>query len=34
MNFGWYIVYLLMIAANSVMCTSHGYGINTWQNWA
>ena len=30
---GWYVVYLLMIVVNSVMCTAHGYSFKTWQNW-
>ena len=34
MNTGWYIVYLLMIAINSVMTTVHGFDIGTWQHWA
>lgn len=33
MNTGWYIVYLLMIAINSVMTTAHGFHIGTWQHW-
>ena len=33
MNVGWYIVYLLMIAINTVMTTHHGFGLNTWQYW-
>lgn len=33
-NWGWYTVYLLMIAANSVMTTLHGFGVFTWQHWA
>jgi hypothetical protein len=31
---GWYIVYMLMIILNSIMCIKHGFGPNTWQNWA
>lgn len=34
MNKGWYIVYLLMIAVNSIMTTCHGFGFDTWQHWA
>lgn len=33
MNIGWYIVYLLMIAANVAMCRAHGYGLSSWQQW-
>ena len=34
MKSGWYTVYLLMIVLNSVMSTTYGFGINTWQHWA
>ena len=33
MNWGWYLVYLLMIVINSVMTTVHGFNITTWQYW-
>ena len=33
MNIGWHIVWLLMVVANSIMCSSHGFGVDTWQNW-
>ena len=33
MNYGWYFVYLLMIAINSVMTTFHGFHAATWQHW-
>ena len=32
-NWGWYLVYILMIIINSVMCTLHGFNILTWQHW-
>lgn len=34
MNTGWYIVYILMIFLNQLLCTVNGYPIDTWQNWA
>ena len=33
MNWGWYLVYLLMVIINSVMCSVHGFGVFTWQYW-
>lgn len=30
---GWYVVYLLMVVINGIMCTLHGYDIFTWQYW-
>lgn len=32
-NWGWYIVYLLMVMLNSIMCSIHGFTIVTWQYW-
>lgn len=32
-NWGWYLVYLLMVATNSVMCAIHGFTLLTWQYW-
>lgn len=32
-NWGWYIVYLLMIIINAVMCAIHGFTLSTWQYW-
>lgn len=33
MNVGWYIVYLLMIMCNGVMCHVHNFDGGTWQYW-
>lgn len=33
MNYGWYVVYLLMIVANSIMCHMHDFRVYTWQYW-
>jgi len=33
MNVGWYVVYLLMIVINQVMCVTHGFNLFTWQAW-
>ena len=33
MNWGWYIVYLLMCIANGIMCNIHGFSIDGWQFW-
>lgn len=33
MNVGWYVVYLLMIAINSVANSINGYTIGSWQFW-
>lgn len=30
---GWYVVYILMIAANAVMCHFNGFSVLTWQYW-
>jgi hypothetical protein len=32
-NWGWYVVYLLMVIINSVMCSLHGFTLFTWQYW-
>lgn len=33
-NWGWYVVYLLMCFANAFMSVKHGYTIDSWQFWA
>lgn len=33
MNWGWYTVYLLMVIINSIMCSMHGFTLDTWQYW-
>ena len=30
---GWYVVYLIMVIINSVMCVTNGFYLNTWQYW-
>ena len=32
-HWGWYAVYLLTIAVNSVMCSINGFNIASWQFW-
>lgn len=32
-RWGWYIGYLFVVFVNSIMCSIHGFGINTWQYW-
>ena len=32
-NWGWYIVYLLMIIINAIMCYVHDFNVFTWQYW-
>lgn len=32
-NWGWYAVYVLMVVANAVMCSIHGFTVMTWQYW-
>lgn len=31
MNWGWVIVYALMVLANDIMCLIHGFDFRTWQ---
>lgn len=33
MNWGWYVLYLIMVIINSTMCVTNGFGFNTWQYW-
>lgn len=33
MNTGWYMVYILMVFINQIMCYSQDFNILTWQNW-
>lgn len=34
MNWGWYVVYILTIVINSIVCNVNGFTLVTWQYWA
>ena len=34
MNVGWYVVYILMVIFNQILCNIYGFNLLTWQNWA